>query len=157
VSGSVASFNSDYNKIPVNSLICNIEPIQSGTGDPSPDNVRPISGRTGLTVSHSGADTSDPITVSVNWETEAGTVYGGTLDVVSGKLVVDRAYAELTKDSEWSWNAGNSLAICPVRNAIIVNTSIQTIVFANNNLFTPSAWVGRNTPEYSCGLMYGAS
>lgn len=28
---------------------------------------------------------------SVTWETEAGTVYGGTLDVVSGVLTVDRA------------------------------------------------------------------
>jgi hypothetical protein len=27
-------------------------------------------------------------TYSVNWETEAGTVYGGTLDIVSGKLTV---------------------------------------------------------------------
>lgn len=31
-------------------------------------------------------------TVTVNWETEAGTVYGGSLDVVSGKLTVDRGY-----------------------------------------------------------------
>lgn len=31
-------------------------------------------------------------TYAVNWEAEAGTVYGGTFDVVSGKLTVDRAY-----------------------------------------------------------------
>ncbi len=33
--------------------------------------------------------------VNVSWETEAGTVYGGTLDVVSGELVVDRASVDL--------------------------------------------------------------
>lgn len=31
-------------------------------------------------------------TYTVNWESEAGEVYGGTLDVVSGKLTVDRGY-----------------------------------------------------------------
>ena len=33
--------------------------------------------------------------ISVNWEDEAGTVYGGTLDLVSGKLTVDRAMVDL--------------------------------------------------------------
>jgi len=40
-------------------------------------------------------------TYSVNWETEAGTVYGGTLGVVSGKLVVDRAMVDL---GTLAWN-----------------------------------------------------
>ena len=34
-------------------------------------------------------------TISVSWESEAGTVYGGTLDVVTGELVVDRAMVDL--------------------------------------------------------------
>lgn len=34
----------------------------------------------------------------VTWETEAGTVYGGTLDVVSGVLTVDKLYAEFAED-----------------------------------------------------------
>lgn len=54
VTGSIASFNSDYSKIPVKRLICNIEPIQEGTGDPSPENIRPISGRSGLNVMQAG-------------------------------------------------------------------------------------------------------
>lgn len=35
---------------------------------------------------------------SVTWETEAGAVYGGTLDVVSGVLTVDRLFAEFAED-----------------------------------------------------------
>ena len=31
-----------------------------------------------------------PTTYPITWETEAGTVYGGTLDVVSGVLTVDK-------------------------------------------------------------------
>ena len=39
---------------PAKSLSVAMEPIQAGTGDPSPENVRPISGRTGLTVTRTG-------------------------------------------------------------------------------------------------------
>ena len=53
-------------------------------------NVCPISGWTGVTVSHSGADTSSPETISISRQDEAGTVYGGTLDVLSGVLTVDK-------------------------------------------------------------------
>lgn len=35
-------------------LAVRIDPVQSGTGDPSPENVRPIIGRTGLTVTAAG-------------------------------------------------------------------------------------------------------
>lgn len=121
-------------------------------------NICPITGRTGCNVVVSPTlDAEDGTTYPISWQTEAGTVYGGYVDPIKGELVVDKAYAELTKDSAWSWNAGNSLAICSVPNAVVVNASNQNIVFANNNLFTPSAWVGRSTPEYSCGIFFGAS
>lgn len=35
-------------------VICEFNPVQEGTGDPSPDNVRPISGWTGCEVYHTG-------------------------------------------------------------------------------------------------------
>lgn len=53
-SGSIVTFDSSYNKTPIKSLICNIEPIQEGSGDPSPENIRPISGRTEACVTRSG-------------------------------------------------------------------------------------------------------
>lgn len=42
-SGPVASWD-DGEDLPLKSLTCFIEPVQSGSGDPSPENVRPISG-----------------------------------------------------------------------------------------------------------------
>lgn len=53
VSGPLASWNDPEGGLPVNILTA-IEPIQSGTGDPSPENVRPISGRTKVTVIRTG-------------------------------------------------------------------------------------------------------
>lgn len=78
-----------------------IEPVQSGSGDPSPDNVRPISGWTGANIYVSPTDDpADGRTYSVEFPSEAGTVYGGTLDVTSGVLTVDRA---MVKISDLSW------------------------------------------------------
>ena len=72
------------------SLLVNMELIQSGSGTPSPDNVRPIIGRTGLTIYVSPTpDAADATIYAVDWTTEAGTVFGGSLDVVSGVLTVD--------------------------------------------------------------------
>ena len=39
---------------PLKSLLIPFTPIQEGSGDPSPENVRPITGWTGVNVSHSG-------------------------------------------------------------------------------------------------------
>ena len=49
VSGTVASF-SDSIGLPLVDCTVFIDPVQSGTGDPSPTNVRPISGWTGCNV-----------------------------------------------------------------------------------------------------------
>ena len=53
-SGSVASFSDGADDVPVKDLQVAIEPVQSGSGDPSPDNVRPISGWTGVNVTRTG-------------------------------------------------------------------------------------------------------
>lgn len=80
-SGSIASFSDGVDNLPMSSIIAGITPVQSGSGDPTPNNIRPITGRTGMTISHSGADTSNPDTISISWQTEAGTVYGGKLTI----------------------------------------------------------------------------
>lgn len=55
-------------------------------------NICPISGRTGLSVYVSPTTAqADATTYAVDWTTQAGTVYGGTVDVVTGVLTVDRA------------------------------------------------------------------
>ena len=53
-SGSIASFPDGADGMPIKELTVNIEPVQSGTGDPAPDNVRPISGWTGANVTRTG-------------------------------------------------------------------------------------------------------
>ena len=45
-------------------------------------------------------------TISVSWESSAGTVYGGTLDVTTGKLVVDRYSVDPTAWTRFKANNG---------------------------------------------------
>ena len=45
-SGAVATFSDGADGLPIKSMTVQIEPIQAGSGDPSPSNVRAISGRT---------------------------------------------------------------------------------------------------------------
>lgn len=61
--GSVVSFNDGADDLPVVDLTAQIVPKQSGTGDPSPSNVRPISGFTGVNVTRTGKNFFNPSTV----------------------------------------------------------------------------------------------
>lgn len=225
ITNGIAQFQAQR-KQSLTGLTVRIDPIQSGSGDPSPTNIRPISGRTGLTVTRSGknllqnaltSSTNRGITATVNadgtvtltgtndgssyslfvinnfyavdgveyilsgavsanillrnvgaavtdtgngvsftgngtsqrieirvvagtaisgsvvvkpmirrasisdctfvpyteqtypitWETEAGTVYGGNVDVISGKLTVTHAYKEYTGQTSEAWTASS--------------------------------------------------
>jgi len=58
-SGPVASFSDGADGLPMQSVVAQIEPIQAGSGDPSPDNVRPISGWNAVKVNHAGKNVLD--------------------------------------------------------------------------------------------------
>ena len=87
-SGAVATFETNV-AAPIRSLRVDMEPIQEGTGDPSPDNIRPITGREAVTVWREASydPSADP---ALNIQL-GQTVYGGTVDVIAGKLTVNRA------------------------------------------------------------------
>lgn len=58
-SGSLVSFNDGGDNIPLKSLIANITAVQSGSGTPSPDNNRAISGWSGANVVRKGTNQWD--------------------------------------------------------------------------------------------------
>lgn len=64
-------------------------------------NECPILGWDSLTVYHSGADTSDPQTISISI---GQTVYGGTLNVLTGVLTVD-SVEKMASSLSWGNNA----------------------------------------------------
>lgn len=68
-----------------------LQPKQAGTGDPSPENVRPISGYDSVTVTQSkGESQVKQITLTL-----PETIYGGTVDAVTGVGSVEYIFKEL--------------------------------------------------------------
>ena len=59
-SGAIATFDSIFDDFPFKKCLVEINPVQSGSGDPSPSNVRPISGWTGCNVTRTGKNLIDP-------------------------------------------------------------------------------------------------
>jgi len=57
--GAVASFADGADNIPMKDVLVHIDPVQAGSGDPSPDNVRPITGWTGAKVTRCGKNLFD--------------------------------------------------------------------------------------------------
>lgn len=53
-SGEIVHITDGADGMPVASLITHVEPVQEGSGDPSPDNVRPISGWDSVSVTCTG-------------------------------------------------------------------------------------------------------
>lgn len=101
----------------IQKLVLGIEPVQSGTGDPSPDNVRPITGHTGMNVYVSPTqDVQDATVYPISWQSEAGTVYAGYLSIDKDgnvTLTVTHVKDTFTKDSAWfsfGTGTGNSSA-----------------------------------------------
>ena len=58
-SGAIASFEDGAGELPLKTLVVNIEPMQAGSGNPSPTNIRPISGWTGCNVTRAGKNLLD--------------------------------------------------------------------------------------------------
>ena len=80
---------------------CKITAVQEGSGDPSPQNIRNIVGWTGANI-HVNSDI-----IPVTWQTEAGTVYGGVLDVTTGELTVTQVAIEYDGSDDEGWGVIN--------------------------------------------------
>ena len=90
-SGAIATFDTSL-ALPLQDLQIAINAVQTGTLPPSPSNVCPISGFTGANIHVADDETPHIIdnVTAITWQTEAGTVYGGSLDVTSGVLTVTK-------------------------------------------------------------------
>lgn len=130
-SGAVANFTTNTVQ-PFVKCECEILPIQEGTGTPSPYNPRPISGTSVLDIYHSGADTSDYDTTSVNL---GQTVYGGSADVVGGAGSKTSGFAVYDGSEEWFEQSGTFRVPAPQDG--YYDTGL-TACIDKCNLFNPS-------------------
>lgn len=95
--GNPLTFDTNIAK-PLNQLLIPWTPTQSGSGDPSPENVRPISGVSGVTVYHSGEDTSDPTSYPVTFPALGKNL----LEMKYGNKVPSISTGEMVSSNGWS-------------------------------------------------------
>ena len=91
LSGNIVNFSTSLEK-PLQNLKIHFNPIQEGEGDPSPDNVRPITGWTGINLYHNAENMVFNETIPISWESEYGNIYGGYIDLVNGKIFNEMAF-----------------------------------------------------------------
>lgn len=143
--GSIAYAN-DAAAAPLNECLCYINPVQSGSGDPSPSNVRPITGHTELNlVQKDGNDT-----VVHTYTTDLGTtVYGGTLDVETGVLTIDRAIVDLGSLS-WGYTNNRFYASVPVK---VYSQSDNPNIICER--YKTTSYTQQGTEDLSCSSYAG--
>lgn len=74
------------------------EPVQEGSGDPSPDNIRPISGRETVSVERCGENLVDSHRV-----VDVSAPYGLTVQYVSGKITISGIYSNPSATASFSF------------------------------------------------------
>ena len=84
-------------------LSMTIEPIQSGSGDPSPTNVRPISGISTATVQTTNGTNTNTATITLGQ-----TVYGGTVNFKTGEVTVTHGMVDLGSLEWYRQNTASS-------------------------------------------------
>lgn len=125
--GDIVTIDNSEGITEIQSLKVTLEPIQSGSGTPSPDNVRPISGWTEVeTIVSPTTEAEDGTT----YTTDLGrTVYGGTLDVVKGTLNSKPYYPSYdgeTLTGEWISDRDEYIAgTTPTIGAQVVNIGAE--------------------------------
>lgn len=90
---AVATFDTNA-ALPLRALTVDIEPIQEGTGDPSPENVRPISGRSEVGVWRSGVNVWDE-------EWVLGDISSITGAETTGDKVISKNYCSILPNTTY--------------------------------------------------------
>jgi hypothetical protein len=118
------------------SLKLTLEPIQSGSGTPSPSNVRPISGFTeaDLTVADAETNPTQTHTYTINLD---GTRYGGSVDFKTGAMSISHLLVVYDGSNDESWvmfGSGSASAyavIGTLPNTAVKDGTTNTILLAD--------------------------
>jgi len=97
--GNPIAIDDGADSVPVKELIVNLEPKQSGSGDPSPSNVRPITGYDGVTVKRTGKNLAQSPLATV-YSAQNGNYSGENPSYTSSK-------AEVSPNTEYTLSFGS--------------------------------------------------
>lgn len=143
VSGAIASFDDGADSMPIRKIVATIEPVQAGTGDPSPDNVRPISGWTGATVYHRGKNLYDYNSTPIrNCGVSSGVLaYNNLFDAYIVPIKQNTTYIYSKR-----YNANTDGYICLSEDYPQTGTTVNNVV--NTRYGVPEFTVNSGTNNY---------
>lgn len=107
MSGDIVSFPNGAGGIPVKDLKVSIEAVQSGSGDPSPDNVRPISGWGEVNVNVTGINVWDE-----EWESGDINVTDGSKRANTSRIRSKNFIPVQPSTTYYSHNAYSNAIVC---------------------------------------------
>lgn len=116
-------------------LTTKFSPKQAGTGDPSPENVRPISGWGSVKVTVSNESESHDYDITL-----PETIYGGTVDAVTGEgektanvVVVDGETIKFSeRNTYWNLPTNSSPGVARGPESIIKTSAFPDSLFSTN-------------------------
>lgn len=132
---TIATFDDGADNVPVEKLVVNIEPVQSGSGDPSPDNVRPITGWTGANVMRTGKNLYDYNECLNQTISNSGIISTSDNRLLSPLIRVKEGRQYIISFPSGTWFAGYAEYDADetwVQNNFSYNTSVATV-------FTPQS------------------
>lgn len=100
-SGDIVTFADGADGMPLSSCVVQIDPVQSGTGDPAPDNVRPISGWTGATISRASEISAETSTFYNSTITGQGNPQSSTTRIRTGMMHPGKGQFKLSVSGDW--------------------------------------------------------
>lgn len=89
-------------------LVSDLPAQQSGTGTPGTNNIRPLVTYQGITFTQTIEGSAIPLTYTSTWFANPGKVYGGSFDIITGELRVNRKYISLTGNEDWQKTSGSA-------------------------------------------------
>lgn len=101
-SGNIASFSDGYPGAPLNMLKVSVIGSQSGSGDPSPDNVRLITAYSQAVITQADGDDTVIETRTVSF---GQTAYRGIINPLTGKGIITHKVVDL---GDYSWTKDES-------------------------------------------------
>lgn len=88
-SGNIATFSTSLVGMPMTSVVADIEPMQTGTGDPTPSNVRTITGRTQVNVTRTGHNICPPAVIGRSFDNNTGADIESATQAATARIRVD--------------------------------------------------------------------
>lgn len=139
-SGILVAFNNGE-RVPLEKCVVNFELTQSGSGDPSPSNVRPITSWTGVDLCISPTTTAaDGITYNISWQSEIGSIYVGYGDLTSGMFTLPKIQLQYSGDNVKYDSAGSGYVTARIDSGMSIKSTLVSDYFSTA---IPSGTPGR--------------